>query len=170
MSDQPTSACNNLVEHNIPVRSVLDFVLSHAHGDERPYVTVSVFGKELLGLLDSGASHTIAGNRGRSDLQSIGFVNLEPVQQKYVWVANGASCECIGILRVPMKLRDVEKIIDILVVPSLNHSLILGIDFWLRMGIVPDLRSNEWKFHASDEFPSINVLEALNSLSSLTSE
>ncbi|KAJ8948609.1 hypothetical protein NQ314_008392, partial [Rhamnusium bicolor] len=40
---------------------VLDYVLAHVKGDERPYVTVSIFGKSLLGLLDSGASRTIVG-------------------------------------------------------------------------------------------------------------
>lgn len=37
-------------------RAVLDFVLSHAKGDERPYLSVDILGVKLDGLLDSGAS------------------------------------------------------------------------------------------------------------------
>ncbi|KAJ8973694.1 hypothetical protein NQ317_015360 [Molorchus minor] len=126
------------------------YVLAHAQGDERPYVTVSIFGKELLGLLDSGASRTIIGYNGWELLKNIGLINLEESDCASITVANGNTCSCIGVLRTPVKLRDIEKIIDILVVPDLNHTLILGIDFWLRMGIVPNFSSNEWKFSLSN--------------------
>lgn len=43
---------------------LLDFVLSHAQGDERPYLSVKIFGLDFLGLLDSGASRTILGSHG----------------------------------------------------------------------------------------------------------
>lgn len=150
-----------------PVRYVLDYVLAHVQGDERPYVTVSIFDKTLLGLLDSGASRTIIGNRGWKLLKDIGLVNLEKSEVTTVTVANGNHCDCIGILRTPIRLRDVEKIIDILVVPDLNQTLILGIDFWLRMGIVPNLSSNEWKFSVSDSV-DVHSLVALNPRDSLT--
>ncbi|KAK5643158.1 hypothetical protein RI129_007003 [Pyrocoelia pectoralis] len=38
------------------------------------------------------------------------------------------------------------KLIDILIVPELSHTLILGMDFWLAMDIVPDLKRNVWQF------------------------
>lgn len=148
---------------------MLDYVLAHVKGDERPYVTVSIFDKLFLGLLDSGASRTIIGDKGWKALKNIGLVNLEKSELKSVTVANGTSCNCVGILRAPVRLQDVEKIIDILVVPELNHTLILGIDFWRRMGIVPNLGSNEWKFFATDG-ANVDAVEALNPRSTLTSE
>lgn len=36
--------------------------------------------------------------------------------------------------------------IEVVVVPELPHGLILGFDFWVAMGIVPDLSHNEWPF------------------------
>ncbi|KAG5881440.1 hypothetical protein JTB14_030562 [Gonioctena quinquepunctata] len=147
-----------------------DFVLSHAQGDERPVVTVSIFGKELLGLLDSGASHTILGNKGWKLLKDIGLSTLDRTGVSSVTVANGDKCECLGVLHVPVRLKDSEKIIDILVVPDLSHTLILGVDFW-RMGIVPDLRSKEWKFtRVNGTFADINAVEALHSRELLTSD
>ncbi|KAJ8973783.1 hypothetical protein NQ317_006507 [Molorchus minor] len=141
----------------------------HVNGDERPYVTVSIFGKRLLGLLDSGASRTIVGNKGWQILKDIGLVRLEKCNLTSVTVANGNMCECIGVLRTPVKLQDVEKIIDILVVPDLSHTLILGIDFWSRMGIVPNISSNEWTF-ALAETIDIDSVESLKPRSSLTRE
>lgn len=57
-------------------------------------------------------------------LKNIGLVKLTLPEVKCIIVANGHKCECIGVLRIPIKLRNVEKIIDLLVVPELNHSLI----------------------------------------------
>lgn len=152
----------------ISYRCILDFVLSHACGDERPYVNVSIFGKDILGLLDSGSNSTLIGGKGWDLLKSIGLVSLEKCSMQ-VTVANGQKCDCLGILRVPVKLRDKERLVDILVVPDLPHTLILGIDFWRRMGIVPDLRSGEWQFSNSDNI-NLAAIEVLKSRSSLTSE
>lgn len=143
-------------------------MFTHARGDERPHVAVSIFGIEFIGLLDSGASRSVIGSKGWDVLKNIGLVKLDSSEAKCVTVANGHKCECIGVLRVPIKLREVEKIMDILVVPDLNHSLILGVDFWARMGIVPDLRSGEWKFTSEKEDLDICPVTALNSKDHLT--
>ncbi|KAJ8985444.1 hypothetical protein NQ317_017076 [Molorchus minor] len=104
--------------------------------DERPYLKVSVLGKSLLGLLDSGASATILGNRGWKILQDL-KINLNTTRTVTCTVANGQSVRSI--------------------VPELPHTLILGANFWKSMGIVPDLRHNEWYF--SDQPPSLTVDE-----------
>ncbi|KAG5873075.1 hypothetical protein JTB14_010491 [Gonioctena quinquepunctata] len=116
--------------------------------DERPYVTVSIFGEELLGLLDSGASHTILGNKGWKLLKDIGLSTLDRTGVSSVTVANGDKCECLGVLHVPVR-----------------------VDFWVRMGIVPDLRSKEWKFtQVNGTFADIDAVEALHSRELLTSD
>lgn len=165
MSDQLLSVAENQVDLD-RTRLILDFVLAHAHGDERPYVNVSIFGRTLTGLLDSGSNRTLVGGRGWERLQSVGKFLLEkkPLQ---VTVANGERCECIGVLRAPVKMRDRERLIDILVVPDLPHLLILGTDFWMRMGIVPDLRSGEWTFSSITDF-DVAAVEVLKPRSSLT--
>lgn len=162
------SNATRLVGEATSYRRVLDFVLAHANGDERPYVNISIFGKNILGLLDSGSSNTLVGGKGWDLLKSIGLISLEKCSVK-VTVANGEKCDCLGILRVPVKLRDRERLIDILVVPNLPHTLILGIDFWCRMGIVPDLRSGEWQFSNSGN-ANLACMEVLKSRSSLTYE
>ncbi|XP_050295859.1 uncharacterized protein LOC126735794 [Anthonomus grandis grandis] len=129
---------------HVRTSAVLDFVLAHAKGDERPYLHIDIFGKSLLGLLDSGASRTIIGSAGWSVLST--YCTLKQSGATECTVANGQQCSIKGIVTLPMRLRTRVVLMDVLVVPSLPHSLILGIDFWTRMGIIPDLNTGEWHF------------------------
>lgn len=136
---------------------LLDFVLAHAHGDERPYLSVNIFGLPFLGLLDSGASRTIMGSLGWARLQKLDIkLHQSPT---YCRVADGRTCESPGTVTVTVKLRDVEKVMEILVVPEVTTALILGTDFWRLMGIVPDLRRGEWSFTSS---PAIDLASLEN--------
>lgn len=137
-----------------PDKCVLDFVLAHAAGDQRPYLHVSILGKVFLGLLDSGASRTVVGGPGWQLLQTI--CTLRPSDQKVCTVANGQTCETIGTVLLPIRLRDRVILIDALVVPSLPHRIILGIDFWIRMEIIPNLYADEWFFCSDDKIDSMN--------------
>ncbi|KAK9703612.1 hypothetical protein QE152_g29239 [Popillia japonica] len=100
--------------------------------------------KTISGLLDSGASRTIVGQPGCDILLGLGL----PVKKRYsnCTVANGEQCEVTGIVSTPIRLRDQVRVIDVLMVPSVTHTLILGADFWKIHGIVPDLRRGEWTF------------------------
>lgn len=126
------------------IRPVLDYILDQCEGDERPYLKISVLGRTLLGLLDSGASVTILGKQGWNQLKDLKLPVLE--EPTDIRVANGETCRSIGSCEVPFALRDRVKLIKVLVVPDLPHTLILGANFWREMGIVPDLRHHEWYF------------------------
>lgn len=154
---------SNSIEATLRPRIILDYVLAHAKDDERPYLNVLIFGVPLLGLLDSGASRTIIGDNGWKVLKSL--CQLTPGISECT-VANGETCQVIGFVRLPIQLRERIVIIEALVVPSLSHSLILGIDFWSRMGIVPDLHAGEWTFRNTQEsFPKVSAIQSRGSLS-----
>lgn len=123
---------------------LLDFILDSAEGDERPYLEVTIFGIKLLGLLDSGASRTIVGRRAWTLLQP--FCRLDVSRASTCKVANGQECASIGTVCVPISLQGRIRTIEVLVIPALTHSLILGTDFWREMDIVPNLRTGCWKF------------------------
>lgn len=144
---------------------ILDYILEHALNDERPYLRVNIMGKEILGLLDSGASRTILGSRGWKLLQDLGLA-LDRSQTPVCTVANGQLCRSIGLCEVPMKVRDRLRLIGTLVIPELSHDLILGADFWRSMGVVPDLRHNEWCFSGLPEV----ALDSVSDESVLTPE
>ena len=67
---------------------------------------------------------------------------------------------------VPVRLRDVPKAMDIFIVPNIRHILVLGVDFWVRMGIVPDMRKGEWYF--SDVELNKPIVNSINSESDLS--
>lgn len=129
---------------DISNNALLDFVLAHVQGDERPYLTVSLFGVKFLGLLDTGASRTILGSAGWQRLSRLGIETRGRAMT--VKLADGSTCVSPGTITAVVKLRDVEKVLNILVVPDVTTELILGTDFWRTMGIVPDLRRGDWCF------------------------
>ena len=139
-------------------RPILDYVLEHAQNDERPYLRVNILGREILGLLDSGASRTICGGYGWRILKELGL-NLDRKQTPSCRVANGNICSSIGVCEIPMKVRDRLRLIKVIVIPDVPHMLILGADFWRAMGIVPDLRHNEWFF---SDLPEVSTVDMTN--------
>lgn len=142
----------------------MDFIIAHAKDDARPFLEISIFGRRLLGLLDSGSSRTILGSLGWKFLE--GVCPLELSDTTTCTVANGDSCEVLGRLAVPIRLCDRVKIVDVLVVPSLPHQIILGMDFWIQMGIVPDLFTDQWHFRqeSNTEYPPIAAIQPRESL------
>ncbi|KAJ8966830.1 hypothetical protein NQ317_006272 [Molorchus minor] len=103
----------------------------------------------ILGLLDSGATNTIVGQSGLDILLNLGL-RLDMSKKYYCKVANGQSCNTIGMVRTPVCLMGKVQILEILVIPELSHKLILGMDFWLAMNIVPDLKQDVWHFGLDD--------------------
>lgn len=56
-------------------------------------------------------------------------------------VANGKQCKVAGIFSSLTRLRDRVRVIDFMVLAEL-HDLILGMDFLMKIVIVPDSYSN----------------------------
>lgn len=123
----------------------IDFLLANVKGDERPYLRVEVFGHELLGLLDSGASKTVIGGKGYEIFRQFNL-KLLPSSSTSCVVANGQTCDIVGVYHAPFRLNNKLKVMDVLVVPSLPHVLVLGSDFWRKFGIVPDIRHGQFTF------------------------
>lgn len=146
--------------HSSPTKDelqpILDFILQNAKPDDRPYLQVSVFGRNILGLLDTGATRTILGRKGWSLIEDLG-IKLNKSESITVKVANGTPCHSIGNCQVPVTLRDRTKLINMVVLPDFSHTLILGVDFFKDVGIIPDLRHVEWYF--ADEVGTIEVVD-----------
>lgn len=106
---------------------IIDYVLQHASGDRRPYLQVQVFNYPILGLLDSGASRTIVGQSGWRILQKLGL-QLQSQETNCI-IANGQKCISLGHVPCPMEVLGRIQVVDVLVVPDIPHTLILGVDF-----------------------------------------
>lgn len=146
------------------MRPVLDFILGHVNSDQRPYLDVKILGREVKGLLDSGASKTVVGHPGWAILRTLGLPMMKTSSIGQITVANSQSCKIVGLYHVPIQLLDKVRIIEVLVVPDLPHTLILGIDFWVEMGIVPNLRHGCWTFDGGEPSVQVNSVFAQDSL------
>lgn len=145
----PTQTASN------PNTAILNYIFAHARGDERPYLRVTIYGCDFIGLLDSGASRTIMGKPGWDRLEKL--CRLETSNNSKCTVANGSTCAVLGQISLPIKLRTKVKIIKVLIVPDLPQSLILGIDFWTQMEIIPDLHGGEWSFRSDISLANQNI-------------
>lgn len=69
----------------------------HAVDVERLYLNVNIFGKSILGFLDSGASRTINGNKGLSIIHESGLT-VSKEKNSSCTVANGGRCQSLGVV------------------------------------------------------------------------
>lgn len=141
---------------------LLDYVLSHADGDQRPYLRVSILNRCILALLDSGATRTVVGLSGFKILLNLGLT-LNKRETDACTVANGQTCKSIGYIST--RLIDKIVVLEILVIPDLPRELILGMDFWLAMDLVPDLKRDVWHFGSNPPVTEINSIKSDNKLS-----
>lgn len=149
--------------NSLGVNVILDYVLCHTRNDRRPYLRVSIYGKEFLCLLDSGCNVTVLGKYGWEILRNICRINKSEMAK--CTVANGEECLVSGCVSLPMTLEHRTVLLSVLVVPSLPHELILGVDFWSQMKIVPDLFSDTWCFRKEEGEPArINVIQTVEHL------
>lgn len=88
-----------------------------------------------MGLLDSGASHTILGKGG---LDVIKKLNLQGQATNYAaQTADGTIHPAVCKVAVPYEIMGNVGVLSTLVIPSLNKELLLGIDFWDAVGLIP---------------------------------
>lgn len=135
--------------------------------DPRPYLNVKIFDINLFGLLDSGASQTIIGERGWQKLQILNL-RLETNRCK-VTVANGYPCEVLGSVNLPIELSGRIQVIKALVILEIDLDIILGIDFWEDMNIITNFSDNSWYF-GNTQNESVSLISNMTYLYSLSTE
>lgn len=144
-------------------KPVLDYVLSQAEDTECPYIKVSIYGCNIKGLLDSGANRIFLGTSGIDLITNLG-IGINETDKVKCTVANAQSMDCIGYVTVPICLKNKVHIFDVFLVPELCHTLVLGTIFWIKMGLVPDLRKGEWYFSSENNELKLNVIQSANDL------
>ncbi|GLV25745.1 hypothetical protein CBL_21184, partial [Carabus blaptoides fortunei] len=145
----------------------LNYTFHHtSQPDLRPHLAIRVFGQTIRWLLDSGASRTAMG-RYYWDRLKAGSYKLQISPIKQVTVANGARCEVIGSIALPIELHGRVRVMNVLIVPELGTDFLLGIDFWQDMDIRARLKDGTWHF-AEEETPT--QLCSLETQGNLTEE
>lgn len=94
-----------------------------------------------------------------------------PLQDKWIETAD-AKKHCIeGRVVLPVTLEGRTRDIEVFVVPTLRHTLILGIEFWSKMQLVADMSNRSWEFSPSQaRVASLEIQRGIRSTEHLTKE
>lgn len=111
--------------------------------DNRPYIRVSILGKEIVALLDSGATHSIIGSQGMFILRWF-CLKLSKSSDPSILTADGAAQTITGSLSLPINIGNTLRLLKVFVVPSLRHGLILGSDFCRMFNLTLNFESNSY--------------------------
>lgn len=99
-------------------------------GDARPYLTVSILGRECRGLLDSGAMCSVINGSAFRTLAVYGAVldTYEPAPT--IITANGSQSTAVGYARLLVEYNNLTHRIKFLVIEEVKTPIIFGIEFW----------------------------------------
>jgi len=114
-------------------------VVNKQSSDCRPYAEVIIEKHKYLGLLDSGAQVSCIGGK----LAQSFILNNENIKtfKPLIQTADGKAQVVYGIASYNVMFKDKAETIDFYLVPSLQQEVILGIDFWKKFQIAPQLIS-----------------------------
>ena len=101
--------------------------------DNRFFINVSVLGKLMIGLLDSGATITVLNSY---EIISNMGLPLYPVTT-VLTIADGTKHHAKHYADVPYVFNNNCFIVPTLIVPGFKHKLLLGISFWKAFNIKP---------------------------------
>lgn len=101
-------------------------------GDTRPYVNIKINDITASGLLDTGSALTIIGNNAHKSLLSRGLKlsTDDYIDKMKIIAAGGQSLDVIGYIDLPVSFDGQFHIVKTYIVPEVQSSLILGVDFW----------------------------------------
>lgn len=132
--------------------------------DTRPYVNIKINDITASGLLDSGSAATIIGNNAHHSLLNRGLKLLTD-DSINITAASGHTLQSIGYINLPVHFENKFHIMKSYVVPGVQSSLILGIDFWRAFHLCP-------KYLGSlqlDKIPLIDLNVSTSSISCVNS-
>lgn len=104
-------------------------------GDNRPHCEVSIFREKISGLLDSGANVSVLGKGAEKLLEKWNLERRE--QNAWVRTADGNRLKATESVILPMQFNGKTKYVQVLIVPEITKTLILGMNFWNSFSITP---------------------------------
>lgn len=132
-------------------------VFTSKPNDNRPYLSVNLFGMNILPLVDSGSCSTILGSPNLSLLEDSN-VSLCTDSHLEVSTADGSMQTCMGYFMQSFSLNGVTKTIKILVIPSVAHELILAMDFLVSFGLTTDFSKLSYLPNPKPALCTINTI------------
>lgn len=107
----------------------------NVNNDNRPFVHIKVKDENLIGLLDSGANCSVLGKDCYDRVKKL-ELELYPANG-YISTADSTKHFVEHSANLPIEIDGKSGELSVLLIPTLNKELILGMDFWKQFGIEP---------------------------------
>jgi len=138
----------------------LDAIGYNKNPDNRPFADLnfSKYGCQLNlnALLDSGSARTIVGSAAWELLKPLG-VKCEKVEGIDARAVNGTKLYILGSVRVTLVWGSYPVTFDAFVIPSVETDVVLGFDFWKKVGVVLDSEARLVHFRPDNEAEKVTV-------------
>lgn len=105
--------------------------------DERPFANILISNENFFGLLDSGAGISALGRNCLNFIER-NNITLQPFRAS-ISTADGSKNSIAGYCNLPVSYKGVTKNITFYAVPSLCQEVYLGLDFWQKFAIAPNI-------------------------------
>lgn len=126
---QPSDPLDELDELQI------NTVIINPGHDNRPHAVISVLGRELTALLDSGANCSLLGGSSTKLVEELGL-RRETVKGG-IKTADGTQHTISSYVRLPIAYNNRHESLSTLLVPTIPNCVIMGMDFWNKFGVKP---------------------------------
>ncbi|XP_062713751.1 uncharacterized protein LOC134290601 [Aedes albopictus] len=101
--------------------------------DNRPHAVISVLGKELTALLDSGANCSLLGGRRVELAEECGL--QKGTVSGGIKTADGTRHSIANFVFSPIVFNNRNEVLPVLLVSSIPDCIILGMNFWDKFGV-----------------------------------
>ncbi|XP_041451796.1 uncharacterized protein K02A2.6-like [Drosophila obscura] len=123
-------------------RGICAAIRSALSQDDRPFTQVSLGSMKLMGLLDTGASVSLLGRGGKELIDEL-ELKLQESTKSSVQTAGGTPHQILGHVTALMTYGGQKHTMELFLCPSLKQPLYLGVDFWQKFGLAPQIVSRE---------------------------
>lgn len=106
--------------------------------DLRPYASINLLGQQVSGLIDTGASISVAAAELASSLCNQHPSKLKRISSK-LSTADGTNHDIKGKITTQITFRGRSELMDIYIIPTLSQNLYLGVDFVRKFHLAADL-------------------------------
>lgn len=132
-----TSRMRSFYRNRKMCRKLLISAVISPSSDNRLYARVTFLNYQEYGLLDTGANISCIG----AELAKQDFSKLNNFYKcrSTVKTADGQSQGVVGWVSVEIEFRNQKRVLNLFLIPSISHRLILGIDFWNAFNLVPNI-------------------------------
>ena len=141
-------------------------VFSSIASDDRPYLNIFIHTVKLTCLLDTGSNLNILGANGLYLIEKFKLKLFSNSDSLKVTTADGTPQRNIGVVYLPVVFNNTEIPLKCLVIPTVKHALILGIDFCKAVNLQLSFENLSWQATAGCT-KGINSLHSSEELSPL---